>query len=40
MSNLSKKQKTIQEKHDPEKTYSLEEAMEIIQSVKIGRAHV
>ena len=34
MSNLSKKQKIIQEKHDPEKTYSLEEAMEIIQSVK------
>ena len=34
MSNLSKKQKIIQEKHDPEKTYSLEKAMEIIQSVK------
>ena len=34
MSNLSKKQKIIQEKHDPEKTYSLVEAMEIIQSVK------
>jgi len=34
MSNLSKKQKIIQEKHDPEKSYSLEEAMEIIQSVK------
>jgi len=34
MSNLSKKQKIIQEKHNPEKTYSLEEAMEIIQSVK------
>tara|TARA_B100000482_G_scaffold170732_1_gene137239 strand:- start:67 stop:759 length:693 start_codon:yes stop_codon:yes gene_type:complete len=34
MSNLSKKQKIIQEKHDPEKTYSLEEAMGIIQSVK------
>ena len=34
MSNLSKKQKIIQEKHDPEKTYTLEEAMEIIQSVK------
>ncbi len=34
MSKLSKKQKIIQEKHDPEKTYSLEEAMEIIQSVK------
>ena len=34
MSNLTKKQKIIQEKHDPEKTYSLEEAMDIIQSVK------
>ena len=34
MSNLSKKQKIIQEKHDPEKTYTLEEAMEIIKSVK------
>ena len=34
MSNLSKKQKIIQEKHDPEKTYSLKEAMEIIQSVR------
>ena len=34
MSNLTKKQKIVQEKHDPEKTYSLEEAMEIIQSVK------
>ena len=34
MSKLSKKQKIIQEKHDPEKTYSLKEAMEIIQSVR------
>ena len=34
MSNLTKKQRIIQEKHDPEKTYSLEEAMDIIQSVK------
>ena len=34
MSNLTKKQKIILEKHDPEKTYSLEEAMDIIQSVK------
>ena len=34
MSNLTKKQKIVQEKHDPEKTYSLEEAMDIIQSVK------
>ena len=34
MSNLTKKQKIIQEKHDPEKTYTLEEAMDIIQSVK------
>ena len=34
MNNLTKKQKIIQEKHDPEKTYSLEEAMDIIQSVK------
>ena len=34
MSNLTKKQKIIQEKHDPEKTYTLDEAMDIIQSVK------
>ena len=34
MSNLTKKQRIIQEKHDPEKTYSLEEAMDIFQSVK------
>ena len=34
MSNVTKKQKIIQEKLDPEKTYSVNEAMEIIQSVK------
>ncbi len=34
MNNLTRKQKIIQEKHDPEKTYTLEEAMGIIQSVK------
>ena len=34
MSSLTKKQKIIQEKLDPEKTYSVTEAMEIIQSVK------
>ena len=34
MSSLNKKQKIIQEKLDPEKTYSVTEAMEIIQSVK------
>ena len=34
MSNVTKKQKIIQEKLDPEKTYSITEAMEIIQSVK------
>ena len=34
MSNLSKKQKIIQEKHDTEKSYTLDEAMSIIQSVK------
>ena len=34
MSKLTKKQKTLQEKHDVEKMYSLNEAMEIIQSVK------
>jgi len=34
MSSLTKKQKIIQEKLDPEKTYSVSEAMEIIQSVK------
>ena len=34
MISLTKKQKIIQEKLDPEKTYSVTEAMEIIQSVK------
>ena len=34
MISLTKKQKIIQEKLDPEKTYSITEAMEIIQSVK------
>ena len=34
MSNVTNKQKIIQEKLDPEKTYSVTEAMEIIQSVK------
>ena len=34
MSSVTKKQKIIQEKLDPEKTYSVNEAMEIIQSVK------
>ena len=34
MSSVTKKQKIIQEKIDPEKTYSITEAMEIIQSVK------
>ena len=34
MSSVTKKQKVIQEKLDPEKTYSITEAMEIIQSVK------
>jgi len=34
MTNVTKKQKIIQEKLDPEKTYSITEAMEIIQSVK------
>ena len=34
MSNVTKKQKIIQEKLDPEKSYSITEAMEIIQSVK------
>ena len=34
MSGVTKKQKIIQEKLDPEKTYSITEAMEIIQSVK------
>ena len=34
MSSVTKKQKIIQEKLDPEKNYSITEAMEIIQSVK------
>ena len=34
MSSVTKKQKIIQEKLDPEKSYSVTEAMEIIQSVK------
>ena len=34
MSSVTKKQKIIQEKLDPEKTYSITEAMQIIQSVK------
>ena len=34
MSSVTKKQKIIQEKLDPEKIYSITEAMEIIQSVK------
>ena len=34
MSKLTKKQKIIQEKLDPEKTYSVDEAIVIIQSVK------
>ena len=34
MSSITKKQKIIQEKLDPEKSYSITEAMEIIQSVK------
>ena len=34
MSSVTKKQKIIQEKLDPDKTYSVTEAMEIIQSVK------
>jgi large subunit ribosomal protein L1 len=37
MSSVTKKQKIIQEKLDPEKTYSINEAMEIIQSVKSER---
>ena len=34
MSKLTKKQKILQEKFDPEKVYSINEAMEIMQSVK------
>ena len=34
MTKLTKKQKTLEEKYDSNKVYSIEEAMEIIQSVK------
>ena len=34
MSKITKKDKIIAEKLDPEKTYSIAEAMEILQSVK------
>ena len=34
MSKLTKKQKILQEKLDPEKTYSIDEAMELMQMVK------
>ena len=34
MSKLTKKEKVILEKLNPEKTYSIDEAMEIFQSVK------
>ena len=34
MTKLTKKQKTLQEKYDSNKVYSIDEAMEIIQSVK------
>ena len=34
MSKLTKKQKILEEKLDPEKTYSIDEAMEIMQLVK------
>ena len=34
MTKLTKKQQTLQEKYDSNKVYSIEEAMEIIQSVK------
>ena len=34
MSKLTKKQKILQEKLDPEKTYSIDEAMEFMQMVK------
>ena len=37
MSSVTKKQKNIQEKLDPEKIYSLNEAIEIIQSVKSNK---
>ena len=34
MSKLTRKEKIIQEKLDPEKSYSVDEAMEILQSIK------
>ena len=37
MTKLTKKQKTLQEKYDSDKVYSIEEAMEIIQSVKSNK---
>ena len=37
MTRLTKKQKTLQEKYDSNKVYSIEEAMEIIQSVKSNK---
>lgn len=37
MTKLTKKQKILQEKYDSEKVYSIEEAMEIIQSVKSNK---
>ena len=37
MTKLTKKQKTLQEKYDSSKVYSIEEAMEIIQSVKSNK---
>ena len=37
MTKLTKKQKTLQEKYDSNKVYTIEEAMEIIQSVKSNK---
>ena len=37
MTKLTKKQKTLEEKYDSNKVYSIEEAMEIIQSVKSNK---
>ena len=37
MTKLTKKQKTLQEKYDSNKVYSIEEALEIIQSVKSNK---
>ncbi len=37
MTKLTKKQQTLQEKYDSDKVYSIEEAMEIIQSVKSNK---